>query len=260
MKIIKIPLSAGALTKKRGVEKGPDAITKHLSSFYLKENGLLPFFDIDEIKIDNSDIETSNKSIFDSVKDLMAPAILLGGDHSMTYSSFRAFAKNKKNPGMIVFDSHLDCENDFSPPTHEDYLRALIDEGILKKENVIVVGVRNMHSNELEFAKKNNLKIFSMKEIANDGKSDVSDAFMSVARNFDSLYVSVDIDVLDPAFAPGTGYIEPGGLTTRELLYFIQRLKNLKNIGMWDLVEVNPEKDVNEMTAIVAAKLVAEMV
>ena len=82
---------------------------------------------------------------------------------------------------------------------------------------------------------------------------------MSVARKFDALYVSVDIDVLDPAFAPGTGYTEPGGLTTRELIYFIQRLKNLKNIQMWDLVEVNPEKDVNNLTVMVAAKLIVEM-
>lgn len=259
MKLIKIPLSTGALTKKNGIEKGPDAIVSKLGNFYLKENGLLPFYDIGDISIDNSDLGKSNKAIYDAVKNLDVPAILLGGDHSMTYSSFKGFAGKFKNPGLLVFDAHLDCENDFSPPTHEDFLRALVEEKIVKKDNVIILGVRNMHSNELEFTKKNKLKIYDMKELSNDGKTEIADAIMSVVRNFDGLYISVDIDVLDPAFAPGTGYTEPGGLTTRELLYFIQRLKNLKNIGMWDLVEVNPDKDINEMTVMAAAKIVVEM-
>ena len=193
------------------------------------------------------------------MSNLDIPAILVGGDHSMTYSAFKAFSKKHANPGFLVFDAHLDCENDFSPPTHEDYLRVLIEENHLKKENVVVVGLRNIHSNELEFSKKNKLKTFSISEIYQEGRHEIADSFMSVARKFDALYVSVDIDVLDPAFAPGTGYTEPGGLTTRELIYFIQRLKNLKNIQMWDLVEVNPEKDVNNLTVMVAAKLIVEM-
>jgi len=149
--------------------------------------------------------------------------------------------------------------NNFSPPTHEDYLSVLIEENHLIKENVIVLGVRNTHGNELKFSKKNNLKIFDMKEITVEGINDVADAIMSVARQFDALYVSIDIDVLDPAFAPGTGYTEPGGMTSRELIYFIQRLKNLKNIQMWDIVEVNPLKDVNNLTVETTAKLVVEM-
>jgi formiminoglutamase len=259
MKLLKVPFNAGALSKKKGLEKAPDAIANELQNFYLKETGVLPFFDIEEIKIDNSNAEQAHKDIYGAVENLLGHAILLGGDHSLTYSSFRAFSKKYKNPGLIVFDAHLDCENDFSPPTHEDYLRVLIEEGHLKKENAIAVGIRNIHTNELEFSKKTKLKIYDMKEISSYGKTDLADAIMSVARTFDGLYISIDIDVLDPAFAPGTGYIEPGGMTTRELLYFIHRLKNMKNIGMWDLVEVNPDKDINKMTVMAAAKLIVEM-
>ena len=82
---------------------------------------------------------------------------------------------------------------------------------------------------------------------------------MSVAKDFESLYISIDVDVLDPAFAPGTGYIEPGGLTTRELLFFLHRLKKLKNLKAYDLVEINPKKDVNDMTSKVGAKLLVEL-
>jgi len=259
MKIVKIPIITGALNKKQGLEKGPDAIEKEVKNFFLKENSVLPVLNFEEIKIDNSNIEESNKKIFDYVKELHIPAILLGGDHSLTYPAFKGFSKNHSNPGLLVFDAHLDCENNFSPPTHEDYLRVLIEEKHLKKENVIVIGLRNFHSNEIEFAKKNKVKLYDMKELSNNKINEIADAIMSVCRRFDALYISVDIDVLDPAFAPGTGYIEPGGLTTRQLLYFVQRLKNLKNIKMWDLVEINPEKDINKLTVLTAAKLLVEM-
>jgi len=259
MLLVKIPLNTGALSKKFGVEEGPAHVSKYLEDFFLKEDGLLPFFETAELKIDNSNIKASDGFIEKYVKQLAIPAILLGGDHSLTYSAFKGFAKNYNNPGLLVFDAHLDCENSFSPPTHEDYLRVLIEEKHLKAENALVIGVRNVHTNENEFAKKNKLKIFDMRELSRDGKSDIAEAIMSVARKFDALYVSVDIDVLDPAFAPGTGYPEPGGLTTRELIYFIQRLKNLKNIILWDLVEVNPKKDINDITSLTAAKLIVEM-
>lgn len=258
MKLIKIPLNAGALSKKKGLEKGPDAIVSKLNNFFLKENSVLPFLEIEDIKINNSNIEESNSEITKKTKETER-AIFLGGDHSLTYSTFKEFSKKYKNPGLIVFDAHLDCENNFSPPTHEDFLRVLIEENHLKKENIVHIGLRNFHVNEIEYAKKNKLKIFDMREIIREGVQEVADAFTMVARRFDAVYVSIDIDVLDPSCAPGTGYIEPGGLSTRQLIYFIQRLKTLKNIEMWDLVEVNPEKDINELTVITAAKLLVEM-
>jgi len=98
-----------------------------------------------------------------------------------------------------------------------------------------------------------------MKEIAIEGKREVCESIMSVAREWDGSYLSIDIDALDPAYAPGTGHSEPGGLTTRQLIYFIQRLKILKNLNAADIVEVNPKKDVNDMTSKVAAKLIAEL-
>jgi arginase family enzyme len=259
MKVIKIPLNAGGLSKKDGMELGPDKICEFVPNYYLKESGLLPFITTEELKVNNSNIEESSKIITEFTSKLDVPAIFLGGDHSLTYSTFKAFSKNHKNPGLLVFDAHLDCENNFSPPSHEDYLRVLIEEGHLDKNNVVLVGIRNMHTNELEYLKKKKLKVFDACEIIREGIHDTTDAVMAAVRPFDALYVSIDIDVLDPVFAPGTGYIEPGGLSSRELIYFIQRLKNLKNIRMWDLVEVNPKKDVNNLTVSVAAKLVVEM-
>ena len=85
------------------------------------------------------------------------------------------------------------------------------------------------------------------------------DSVMEICRQFNELYLSIDIDVLDPSFAPGTGYLEPGGLSTRELIYFIQRIKLLKNLKRIDLTEVNPEKDINDITVKNAAKIISEL-
>ena len=82
---------------------------------------------------------------------------------------------------------------------------------------------------------------------------------METEKNWDSLYLSIDIDAVDPAFAPGTGFIEPGGFTSREVLYIVQRLKRLRNLKMIDLVEVNPKKDLNKMTIKLSAKIVKEL-
>jgi len=86
---------------------------------------------------------------------------------------------------------------------------------------------------------------------------DSCDGIMEFSKNKE-LYVSIDVRVIDPAFAPGTGYPEPGGLSTRELLFFIHKLK-LLNISSWDIVEVNPDKDINNITSKTAAKLVKEI-
>jgi agmatinase len=82
---------------------------------------------------------------------------------------------------------------------------------------------------------------------------------MSAGLGFGSLYVSIDIDVLDPAFAPGTGYLEPSGLSSRELIFFLQRLSNLKNLKAVDLVEINPKLDISNLTVKTGAKIISEL-
>jgi arginase family enzyme len=259
MKLLKIPLNAGALDKKKGIEKAPDRVCSFINDFFLTEQGAMPVFEISEANINNSHLEESHKSIYNEVLKLKDYSLLLGGDHSLTYPAFKAFAKNNPGAGIIVFDAHPDLQENHQPPTHEDYLRVLIEEEVVKPENVIIVGARNMSREERKFLIDKKIKNFSMREISFEGLREVSDSIMSVARQWPKTYLSIDIDVLDLAFAPGTGYQEPGGLTSRELIYLLQRLKLIKNIGMIDVVEVNPDKDINELTSRIAAKLIVEM-
>ncbi|MBI4139861.1 arginase family protein [Candidatus Woesearchaeota archaeon] len=183
-------------------------------------------------------------------------SVAVGGDHSITYSLFRGFAKNNNDSGILVFDAHADCMHSFHPVTHENFLRCLIDEGLVNPKNVIIVGLRAFDVEERDFLSASGVKIFSMLEISREGLNVVCDSVMSASRLFSNLYISVDIDVLDPSFAPGTGYPEPGGLTTRDLLYFLQRLKLLNNIRCCDVVEVDGS---DFKTVSIGAKIVSEL-
>lgn len=260
MKLIKVPSGAGSMKHNLGSAKAPDAIIKGMYDLFLSEDGKYSEPIIDEVKIEPSNLEETQKNIYEKIKSINEHAIILGGDHSITYASFKAFEENNPGAGILIFDAHPDCENLFQPPTHEDYLMTLIEEGILDPSKVIIVGLRNWHSNELEFLEQKNIRYYTMKYIFERGTVDVCDTIMGLARQWPALYVSIDIDAVDPAFAPGTGYIEPAGLTSRELIYMIQRLKFLKNLKMVDIVEINPEKDVNEMTVKLGSKIVRELI
>lgn len=215
-------------------------IVEHLKDFFLTETGILPVFDIKRINDAEIEQEIGNNTAY---------CALLGEDHAITFSAFKAFAKNNPGAGMIVFDAHPD----------EGYLADLIEQKILDKNNLILVGIRNMNKEQKKFIDDNRIKNYSMKEISFEGLHEVADSVMSVARQWSKAYISINLDVLDPAFAPGTSKPVPGGMSTRELVYFIQRLKMLRNIWMYDVIGFNPDKDVNDATAKVAAKIIVEL-
>ena len=257
--IIKIKSSQGGLGKADGSELAPDKIQEQLKDLFVSEDENNPEFEFDEVQIISSNIEETNKNIYEKAKQFLdKKPIFIGGDHSITYPLVKAFSKKYPNNGIIIFDAHPDAENDFNPPTQEDLLPALINQNLIKKENIILVGTRNWHQNEIDFLKQHNIKYFSMKEIIEKGIKQTSEELINLLKGIKNLYLSIDIDVLDPAFTPGTGYCEPGGLTTRQLLYFLHKLKEL-NIKAVDIMEINPKKDVNNMTSKIGAKLLVEL-
>ncbi len=263
MKVIRIPSSLGGMDKGKGTELAPAEVMKQTNELFFSEDGCMPVFEQEEIEVINGNIDETNENIYCKAKEVLHSTLrpmFLGGDHSITFPLVRAFSEvYPRNPGIIIFDAHPDAENDFMPPTQEDLLCALVNQDVIKKENILIVGIRNWDKNEIEFIRKNKIKYFPMKEIAREGLQEISESMMAVARGFDSLYVSIDVDVLDPAFAPGTGYIEPGGLTTRELLFMLHRLKNIRNLKAFDLVEINPKRDVNNLTTKLGAKILVEL-
>jgi formiminoglutamase len=245
MEIIEIPFDKGGLGNTNGCAKAPDLLIKQKERI--------------KVKINNNNIAESNETIFRTIKEL-DEGIIIGGDHSITYSSFKAFASRNQKSGIIIFDAHPDCQDDFRPPSHEDFLRVLIEEGHVKTENVLLVGLRKWHKIELEYLIEKNIKFITMEQIFDNGIKNVCESIMEALTSWQCpFYLSIDIDVVDPAFAPGTGYLEAGGLSSRELLYFIGRLRQHKNFKMADLVEINPDKDSNNLTIMLGKQIIAAL-
>lgn len=256
MKVLKIPFSKGSLGKGEGSEVAPEMICELLKVAPLQESGKRVSFEFLDVEVDPNDFSSTHGLIRNSA---VPPFVGVGGDHSVTYSLFRSFAERNPGAGIVVFDAHPDCMQPFDIPTHENFLRQLVEDGVVSPERVILVGTRAVDEEELGFIRKSGITHLPMKHISIEGKENVCDAIMEAARSWDACYVSVDVDVVDPSAAPGTGYAEPGGLSSRELLYFLQRLKLLKNLGAADVVEVIPAKDVGGITVALGAKLVNEL-
>ena len=187
--------------------------------------------------------------------------IVLGGDHSIALGTATGILKSETKIDAIVWlDAHLDLMNEY--PENEKYTRAtvlkrIIELGIIKPENIYYIGCRghNLGLEEIGLIENRERQLLESKDFNNLAK--VSEFLESLKKKHNNIYLSLDIDVLDPAFAPGVSVAEPGGLSTRELLLVIQALA--KQIKCFELVEVNPKLDSNNFTSNVACKVVFEL-
>ncbi len=177
---------------------------------------------------------------------------ILGGEHSITYGTYTSFPKET---GYVVFDAHYDLREEFADIklSHASYLKRIVEER--GTENILHVGARAFVQEELQFLTENNIKTISNREIR-DGKG--PQLLKDYVSTFDTIYSSFDLDVLDPAFAPGVGNPEAAGITSRELFDLIYSFKETKVIGV-DIVELNPYHD-NGATASLAAKIISTMI
>ena len=178
--------------------------------------------------------------------------VTLGGEHLLTLGTYMSFPKET---GYIVFDAHYDLREEYANTklSHAAYLRRIVEKR--GAENIIHVGARSFVREELEFLTKHKINSISDKEIrlGNAGR-----LLKDAVSRFDELYVSIDLDVVDPAFAPGVGNPEAVGITSRELYDMISSLENKKITGS-DVVELNPSFD-NGSTASLAAKMISTII
>ncbi len=211
-----------------------------------------------------------NKLVFDDgnvKKSVLAEAVqtissdkkipvILGGDHSVTTEALKGFDETTKNISLVYIDSHPD----FMESEMNYYASVLTDVQELKNVKLnksVLVGVRGANSFELENIKKSKMKTFYSVDFVESG---VKKIFNQIKKKITKkFYLSIDVDVLDPAFAPGVSDPVPGGITSNELTLLCKKLASLKPIG-FDIVEVLPDNDVNEKTSTFAAKLVSEII
>lgn len=263
MKIISIP-GVNGLGKTQGTRDSGREVFSALDSIRSSEKGKIinkNLLDFEEIELDNSNLEEQNKLVYKKALEEIKKnkVIFLGGDHSISYSIGKGFLDyckdNQKEGFLIVFDAHADCMKPMKEPTHEEWLRGLIEYGF-KPENIILIGARNKEKEEIKYIHEKKIKEINVEKI-NSEIEVVGDSITELSQGKE-LYVSIDIDVLDPAYVQATGYKEPGGLNIRELLYLVKRLSILKNLRAVDIVEINKEKEGAEDTLKIGAKIVGE--
>jgi len=177
------------------------------------------------------------------------PAVVLGGDHAVTYPVLRGLAEAGIPPPRIVHvDAHSDLYEDFEgdPLSHASPFARIMEHGLAA--GITQLGIRTPNAHLVAQAKRYGVQVFAPHQ---------HDAGLA-ALPTGPTYITIDLDGLDPAFAPGVSHHEPGGLTTREVLDVIWKTRGPVIGG--DIVELNPDRDVNGMTAVLAAKLLKELV
>ncbi len=239
MQIIKVP-GLNCLGKNQGCLNAGNAVLAELAKEF--DSSVL---NLEEIHVDNEDVVEQEKLIYENSKDAFEEqdkVIFLGGDHSITYSTGKAFLDVfGNNSYLIVFDAHADCMPAMKEPTHEEWLRGLVERGF-DSSHIVLVGLRKIELEERRFLDSNKIKYFEMGKFENF--EFLCDSVMEFVNQPDSkVYVSIDIDVVDPAFAPSTGYLEPGGFSSREILYFVRRLSKMRGLRAVDIVEIDSEGD-----------------
>lgn len=188
--------------------------------------------------------------IEDSVRTLLNDSLVpisLGGDHSITYPIIRAVSREYPQLNVLHFDAHPDLYDEMqgNPHSHACPFARIMEEGLVKR--LVQVGIRTINGHQREQAERFGVETIEMRHWRDD-----------LILEFDSpLYISFDVDALDPAFAPGVSHREPGGLSTRQAIGLIQRLK-ASVIGA-DIVEFNPRMDPIQTTGVVCAKLLKEI-
>jgi arginase len=173
--------------------------------------------------------------------------VCLGGDHSITYPIVRAFGKHFADLTLIHFDAHPDLYEEFQGNrySHACPFTRVMEEGLAKR--LIQVGIRTMDAHQRKQAARFGVEVVEVRQLPVLAKLNV------VGR----VYVSFDIDVLDPAFAPGVSHREPGGMSVREAITHLHAITG-EVVGA-DIVEYNPKQDVSQLTAMVCAKILKEI-
>jgi agmatinase len=205
-------------------------------------------FDAGDLEIgSNDDVEGAIEKAISLLLEHGLKPISLGGDHSITYPIIRAFSKQFQKLNILQFDAHPDLYDEVQGNrySHGSPFARIMEEGLV--DGLVQVGIRTITGHQRKQADKFGVEVVEMRHWRDD-----------LSFKFDSpVYISFDLDVLDPAFAPGVSHHEPGGFSTRQVLQIIQTLKG--QITGADIVEFNPRRDPLGITAMGCAKILKEI-
>jgi agmatinase len=240
----------------RGAAAAPAAIRAALASDHANlatESGLelgedIHLQDAGDLALEEqpADVDLIGEAAAASARDGVVP-IFLGGDHMVTYPVVAGLAAAHGPLNILHFDAHPDLYDDFAgdPLSHASPFARIMERGLAKK--LVQVGIRTLNRHCRDQAERFGVEMIEMRAFATD----------RVPIPGAPLYISIDLDALDPAFAPGVSHHEPGGLSVRDIVSVLDRVPG-PIVGA-DVVEYNPSRDINGVTAVVAAKLIKEL-
>ncbi len=264
---IDLPNSAIAPEKIRNVTNDIGWTTElgdHITKFKV--------IDIGNVTIEKVNVEKNLKTIKNFIEDIYKEndkiiPIMIGGDHFCSYPVIKSVGdhfEKKDEFGVLIFDSHLDFYQEWDKGiySHATISHRIYDLEYINNKNLLVVGARDIDIPELELARSENIEYISAFQLL-EGLDNYIVKIISFFKksNIKYLYISIDIDALDPSIAPGTGFAMPGGFSYREMWKMLKEIaENFEIIG-FDLVEVAPNLDLkNKMTCNLAAKLLIELI
>ncbi|MGZ9164562.1 MAG: agmatinase [Anaerolineales bacterium] len=262
--VIGVPYD-GAACARKGAALGPERIrfwSTHLTPFSEDRIRLgdIRICDLGDIPITNQ--ERDFELVREKVAALPNVPIILGGDHSVSIPVFQAQRERYKGQrlGVLWVDAHPDLCDVFtgSRLSHACVLRRALEFGIEPQE-VCLVGLRSWEDQEIDLIENGGLNVYTAAEVAERGIKSVASRVYNKLSHCDAVHISLDIDCLDPAFAPGTGIPDSGGLTSREVITLIKSLRGLPLVGL-DIVEVSPPIDPSEATVFAALKIIMEYI
>ncbi len=262
--VIGIPYD-GQASARKGARLGPERLrfwSHHTTPFSEDRTRLrgVRICDLGDMQVRDParDFGTIRKRI----ASLPGVPLVLGGDHSITIPVFRGQRDkfSAKRLGVLWLDAHPDLCDEFagSKLSHACVLRRGLEFGIEAKD-VCMVGLRSWEEQEIDLIENGGLRVYAAEDVADRGMRSVANEIRAGLAKCDAIHISVDIDCLDPGFAPGTGIPDSGGLTPRDVITLLKSLEGLPLAGL-DLVEVAPPLDPSEATVFAGLKIIMEFV
>jgi len=252
-------------TYRPGSRFGPSAIRD--ASLNIETYSLRTEIDVSEVKVcDLGDLhiaddleETINrvKLVTKEIIDMKKIPIILGGEHAITIGAVKAFKDQIKNFAVLDFDAHMDLRQEYlgTKISHATCMHRICD--LIGARNIIEIGVRDISKEELEFARRNKISFYTSDQIIDNFKP-VRKNIVDRLSDYKQIYVTIDMDVLDPSFAPAVGNPAPEGLNPSFILETLHEICRKFNVVGFDLVEVTPHYD-SGTTAIQAAHIIFDV-
>jgi agmatinase len=219
--------------------------------------------DCGDLSINPLSLEDTYQRITEQLGDVLragARTVCVGGDHSILLPILRAIHKRFGPVAFVQFDAHGDTWGGYfgSPHSHGTPVRYAVEEGLIEEGYALQVGLRGQvySESDFDFARQHSIVMITAEEFHRGGVGLIKPRLRKLGRR--PVYVSLDIDVVDPAFAPGTGTPQVGGLSSAQILDLVRSLRGLNLVGC-DLVEVSPPYDNGEITSLLAANLLYEL-